>query len=115
MTSQKKFGPIFACFYPFFHVKLRAQVQDLQKREFYDLPEHGAATTKARGGLGTIQTSWARRAIKIMALCSCGEELIRLAKSAGLNPVRGAIFFLSDLNRGPVDLLILFASSNNDL
>ena len=67
MTSQKKFGPIFACFYPFFHVKLRAQVQDLQKREFYDLPEHGAATTKARGGLGTIQTSWARRAIKIMA------------------------------------------------
>ena len=43
------------------------------------------------------------------------EELIRLAKSAGLNPVRGATFFLSDLNRGPVDLLILFASSNNDL
>ena len=43
------------------------------------------------------------------------EELIRLAKSAGLNPVRGAPFFLSDLNRGPVDLLILFASSNNDL
>ena len=71
MISQKKFGPIFACFYPFFHVKLRAQVQDLQKREFYDLPEHGAATTKARGGLGTIQTSWARRAIKIMAVDSC--------------------------------------------
>ena len=70
MTSQKKFGPIFACFYPFFHVKLRAQVQDLQKREFYDLPEHGTATTKARGGLGTIQTSWARRAIKIMAVDS---------------------------------------------
>ena len=75
MTSPKKFGPIFACFYPFFHVKLRAQVQDLQKREFYDLPEHGAATTKARGGLGTIQTSWARRAIKIMAVDSC--ELMR--------------------------------------
>ena len=71
MTSQKKFGPIFAYFYPFFHVKLRAQVQDLQKREFYDLPEHGTATTKARGGLGTIQTSWARRAIKIMAVDSC--------------------------------------------
>ena len=67
----KKIGPIFACFYPFFHVKLRAQVQDLQKREFYDLPEHGTATTKARGGLGTIQTSWARRAIKIMAVDSC--------------------------------------------
>ena len=67
----KKFGPIFACFYPFFHVKLRAQVQDLQKREFYDLPEHGAAITKARGGLGTIQPSWARRAIKIMAVDSC--------------------------------------------
>ena len=62
---------IFACFYQFFHGKLRAQVQDLQKREFYDLPEHGAATTKARGGLGTIQTSWARRAIKIMAVDSC--------------------------------------------
>ena len=75
MTSQKKFGPIFACFYPFFHVKLRAQVQDLQKREFYDLPEHGTATTKARGGLGTIQTSWARRAIKIMAVDSCEEGL----------------------------------------
>ena len=71
MTSQKKIGPIFAYFYPFFHVKLRAQVQDLQKREFYDLPEHGTATTKARGGLGTIQTSWARRAIKIMAVDSC--------------------------------------------
>ena len=71
MTSQKKIGPIFACFYPFFHVKLRAQVQDLQKREFYDLPEHGTATTKARGGLGTIQTSWARRAIKIIAVDSC--------------------------------------------
>ena len=70
MTSQKKFGPIFACFYSFFHVKLRAQLQDLQKREFYDLPEHGTATTKARGGLGTIQTSWARRAIKIMAVDS---------------------------------------------
>ena len=76
MTSQKKFGPIFACFYPFFHVKLRAQVQDLQKREFYDLPEHGTATTKARCGLGTIQTSWARRAIKIMAVDSCGKILI---------------------------------------
>ena len=49
----------------------RAQVQDLQKREFYDLPEHGAATTKARCGLGTVQTSWARRAIKIMAVDSC--------------------------------------------
>ena len=73
MTSQKKFGPIFACFYPFFHVKLRAQVQDLQKREFYDLPEHGAATTKARGGLRTIQTSWTRHAITIMAVDSCGE------------------------------------------
>ena len=72
MKSQKKFGPIFACFYPFFNVKLRAQVQDLQKREFYDLPEHGTATTKARGGLGTIQTSWAKRAIKIMAVDSCG-------------------------------------------
>ena len=71
MTFQKKFGLIFACFYPFFHVKLRAQVQDLQKREFYDLPEHGTATTKARGGLGTIQTSWARHAIKIMAVDSC--------------------------------------------
>ena len=76
MTSQKKFGPIFACFYPFFHVKLRAQVQDLQKREFYDLPEHGTATTKARGGLGTIQTSWARRAIKIMAVDSCVHRTI---------------------------------------
>ena len=74
MTSQKKFGPIFACFYPFFHVKLRAQVQDLQKREFYDLPEHGTATTKARGGLRTIQTSWARRAIKIMAVDSCEDN-----------------------------------------
>ena len=78
MTSQKKFGPIFACFYPFFHVKLRAQVQDLQKREFYDLPEHGAATTKARGGLGTIQTSWARRAIKIMAVDSC-DNIIHMS------------------------------------
>ena len=72
---QKKFGPIFACFYPFFHVKLRAQVQDLQKREFYDLPEHGTATTKARCGLGTVQTSWARHAIKIMAVDSCGYSM----------------------------------------
>ena len=69
----KKFGPIFACFYPFFYVKLTAQVQDLQKREFYDLPEHGTATTNARGGLRTIQTSWTRRAITIMAVDSCGE------------------------------------------
>ena len=67
---KKKIGPIFACFLPFFHIKLRAQVWDLQKREIYDLPEHGTATTKARGGLGTIQTSWARRAIKIMAVDS---------------------------------------------
>ena len=66
MTSPKKIGPIFACFYPFFRVKLRDQVQDLQKREFYDLPEHG--------GLGTIQTSWARRAIKIMAVDSCVRQ-----------------------------------------
>ena len=72
---KNKIGPIFACFYPFFHVKLRAQVQDLQKREFYDLPEHGTATTKARCGLGTVQTSWARRAIKIMAVDSCDPWL----------------------------------------
>ena len=86
MTSQKKFGPIFACFYPFFHVKLRAQVQDLQKREFYDLPEHGAATTKARGGLRTIQTSWARRAIKIMAVDSCDLSFHSNPVEAGCEP-----------------------------
>ena len=92
MTSQKKFGPIFACFYPFFHVKLRAQVQDLQKREFYDLPEHGAATTKARGGLGTIQTSWARRAIKIMAVDSC--ELLSAANNIFLMALETRVFNL---------------------
>ena len=39
------------------------------------MPEHGTVTTKARGGLGTIQTSWARRVIKIMAVDSCGLRL----------------------------------------
>ena len=68
----------------FFNVKLRAQVQDLQKREFYDLPEHGTATTKARGGLGTIQTSWARRAIKIMAVDSCASTGTGLSLSKEL-------------------------------
>ena len=43
------------------------------------------------------------------------EGLIRLAKSAGLNPVRGAPFLLPGQDRGPADLLILFARSNNDL
>ena len=69
----KKIWTHFCLFLPIFYVKLRAQVQDLQKREFYDLPEHGTATTKARGGLRTIQTSWTRRAITIMAVDSCGE------------------------------------------
>ena len=61
----KKIWTHFCLFLPIFYVKLRAQVQDLQKREFYDLPEHGTATTKARGCLRTIQT--------IMAVDSCGE------------------------------------------
>ena len=99
MTSQKKFGPIFSCFYSFFHVKLRAQVQDLQKREFYDLPEHGTATTKARGGLGTIQTSWARRAIKIMAVDSCDifkikEELTEKIKPKVARHLKKIILYL---------------------
>ena len=42
----------------------------------HDLPEHGTATTKARGGLGTNQTSWARCVIKIMAQDSCELTLI---------------------------------------
>ena len=47
-------------------------------KKFYDLPEHGAATTKARGGLGTVQTSWARREIKIMAVDSC-DNIIHMS------------------------------------
>ena len=69
----KKIWTHFHLFLAIFHVKLRAQVPDLKKREFYDLPEHGTATTKARGGLGTIQTSWARRAIKVMAVELCAS------------------------------------------
>ena len=42
--------------------------------------QRGTATTKARGGLGIIQTSWARRVIKIMAVDSCAHILYFVAK-----------------------------------
>ena len=40
------------------------------------------------------------------------EGLIRLAQSAGLNPVREARFLLPGLDRRPADLLIPFAGTN---
>ena len=40
------------------------------------------------------------------------EGLIRLAQSAGLNPMREARFLLPGLDRRPADLLIPFAGTN---
>ena len=66
----KKIWTHFCLFLPIFSCQAQGPgPRSPKKREFYNFPEHGTATTRC--GLGTVQTSWDRRAIKIMAVDSC--------------------------------------------